>query len=466
MSASADPLLDTMSKNKDIPRLEDLLRHFLQNGVVVSGTSEAWKDPVLSGEAMSSYSLMDHKLLDSLDPERQVVYRLRMAAAHSTNPEVRKLRHLPDARGREADSHDMTVKRLKNQWMVLMWDRTVAVPQPPTEIDPDDLYCNTVAACCMAVVHGAASAPNSIADFWNSCVKALNAHCTEGRVPLVATASLAYATDCLIERGTDQNSQPLERPNNDLTKFVPALGECWACLCAHINSDVASATDYVLDHNLSLAKLLSACSDDSINEEVADTLARRFKFEFDERCHECTKLPVKAPTLPDDLDSTTDETLFYGSDSGKRAHTKLKFIREVLLNKADPVKPKDDSIPMSYFDENHRKGLFISTNKVLCDTFQQSDHPQDAFVVDLMCIHGSQSAWKNRLIKRWTTALLCTCCSTTCKFRTDMIPSLSARITTQTMEESECKYLDTEVHWADGTVTNHCAARDIIHLLQ
>ena len=459
-AAAAAAAASTDDHTGDAPKNHrgDLLSFLLRRGVIISDDSKAWEDPVPSGDTPWPHNLGEHLgQFDGIECEKAIVRLLRLAFAGIGDPIIRNLCHLPpvetvgtpDASVREAESQDKDMERHKKQLMTLIWrpgDHLVL----PSDIDKDDLFCNAVTMHCMAVVHGTASAPGSIAAFWNSCVKALNAHCTEKCVPLVAAASLAYATDCLIERKTDQNAQPLERPDDALMQDVPALGECWACLRAYINTDVKEATLFVLEHNLSLVKLLSACMRGRTRNTIAETLAEHFGFKFDKSCSKPTLLPKEAPTLPDDFALLTDETLFLASDPDKKAHTMLMFIKtyKEQLERNGTAKLYETVINLSDLSGN-RKRNFISTNEVLGDS-SKSD---------------SQRGVMDRLRERWTTALLCTCCSTTCKFRTDMIPSLSARIRTKTIGESEYKYLETEVHWADGTVTNHCAARDIIHLL-
>ena len=78
----------------------------------------------------------------------------------------------------------------------------------------------------------------------------------------------------------------------------------------------------------------------------------------------------------------------------------------------------------------------------------------------------SQHAWKDQLAKRWTTALLCTCCSTTCLLRNNVRPNLLLGFSSETKDGIKCDYADTKVQWTDGKETKHCAVYNVGHLVQ
>ena len=354
----------------------------------------------------------------------------------------------------------------KDKLMTLIW-RPDAPVACPLNIDKDDLFCNAVTMHCMAVVHGTAPAPISIADFWNTCVKALNAHCTKERVPLVAAASLAYATDCLIERKTAQKAQPLERPNDDLTEIVPALGECWACLCAHINTDVTGATEFVLEHNLSLAKLLSACTEKDSSNAVVNTLASRLGYRFTNSGRWWKISPDDEPqeqpsTVLSDPGALTDKSLY--PSTAKEALSKLDHMLNHMLCEGwlriPGVKPPKSSNVDEDFDESGinelkptSRGPYHSANHLLRLASQNdSDVPRLKSKAELE--KGSHSA----VAKRWHDALLCLHASSMCLFHDGARFELVGR--EQTTKDGKGMYLATKVRRVEEKVVKWACKKD------
>ena len=472
MSATAAADCGATSKTEEGSRLESLLGYLLRNGVVVD--SDEWvKDNRVSGMEMKwPESLQEYlQKLDGTAFERAVV-------------------HLVDlAKGREAGLQASVARKLN----VLMWNLS-ALAKMPTEIDPVDLHCNALAGYCMAVVRGVAPLPESITDFWNSCVDTLNKHCTERRMPFLAAAALAYATDCIIERdarrkrwkqkehkGSQEPEEPkkplkLELPHAVLMNSVPMLGECWACLCAYTGTDIADATEFVLEHNFSIAKLLSATPSHAPRQTIVGKLAEHLGYEFDD--NEVNHKPADAESLKEAedrglleaLDSAADENLFSSSSrTDKVTYGWLDFMKNhtAKLRRKDYDEfideGKESVVRVMTFTKHHKQYPFISANYVLRELC--GDETQK--VLDPMSTLYSQHAWKDQLAKRWTTALLCTCCSTTCMLRNNVRPNLLLLgFSSETKDGIECDYADTKVRWTDGKETKHCAVYNVGHLVQ
>lgn len=478
MSATAAADCGATSKTEEGSRLEGLLGYLLRNGVVVD--SDEWvKDDRVSSEEMKwpESREKDQWTLDEIEFGRAVVHLVGLA------------------KGREAGLQASVARKLD----ILTWNLS-ALAKMPTEIDPVDLHCNALAGYCMAVVRGVAHLPESITDFWNSCVDTLNKHCTERRMPFLAAAALAYATDCFIERdhrrellrrqngeGFQEPREPkkplkLESPSEALMKFAPMLGECRACLCAYTGTDIADATKFVLEHNFSIAKLLSAAPSHAPRKTIVGKLAEHLGYEF--KGIKLKKTPTRGSLkeaedrgLLEALDSAADENLFSSSSqTDKETYSRLYFMKnhaaklqgEDYDESIDEVKEKDDddetsAISVMTFTKHHKQYPFISANYVLRELC--GDETQK--VLDPMSTLDSQHAWKDQLAKRWTTALLCTCCSTTCLLRNNVRPNLLLLgFSSETKDGIKCDYADTKVRWTDGKETKHCAVYNVGHLVQ
>ena len=483
MSATAAADCGATSKTEEGSRLDKLLKCLLRNGVVVD--SDEWKkDDRVSSEEMKWPESREKGQwsLDKIEFERTVVHLVGLA------------------KGREAGLQASVARKLN----VLMRNLS-ALTNMPTEIDPDDLHCNALAGYCMAVVRGVASLPESITDFWNSCVDTLNKHCTERRMPFLAAAALAYATDCFIERdhrrellrrqngeGFQEPREPkkplkLEPPSEALMNSVPMLGECWACLCAYTRTDIADATKFVLEHNFSIVKLLSATSSPASHQTIVGKLAELLGYEF--KGIKLKKTPTRGSLKEAEdrapleaLDSAADKNLFSSSSqTDKETYSRLYFMKnhaaklqgEDYDESIDEVKEKDDdsdddadvdqsAISVMTFTKGHSQYPFISANYVLRELCG-AETPK---VLDPMSTIDSQHDWKDQLAKRWTTALLCTCCSTTCMLRNNVRPNLLLGFSSETKDGIKCDYADTKVRWTDGKETKHCAVFNVEHLVQ
>lgn len=548
--SAATATASTEERNDVAPenRLGVLLSFLLRKGVVIHGSSEVWKEPVLNDSAWPD-DLQEHLApLDGPEYEREVVRLLRVANADSKDDIIRDLCPLPkvdaarqDASSVETMSQDVTVERLKNQLMLLVWD-TRAVTKLPESLDADDLYCSAVAGYCMAVVRGdvqvferpslkeeeddddenfcyedygcsAKSVHRQIAKFWNDCVRTLNAHCTKRPVLLVAAAALAYATDCLIEWDTDQvvdtsksadGPLTLEQPRSALTRFVPALGECWACLCARTNRGVARAIKFVLEHDLSLAKLVSAYSknfsDDSNSffDAVVDKLAAYlgYKYEFKASINwwninpdDPKACPQERPcAVPSDLAALADKTLFPSNAKVPRsklfhmvAHMSSKGWLPGLGNKLQDfeghyLNVKEGIVEAISNDFSPRRPYLSATRVLLAATTTDANIVPSVSTEDVVlpCSldvpegkaqdlqYVSQSCL-GALARRWRGALLCLHASSTCLFRANTRAGLVGHVHETT--DHGGVFLETTVKWTDGKTAEHCAFRDVIQEL-
>lgn len=549
--SAATATASTEERNDVAPekRLGYLLWFLLRRGVVIHGSSEVWKEPVLNDSAWPDKLQKHLAPLDGPEYEREVVRLLHVANADSKDDIIRDLCPLPkadaarqDASSVETMSQDVNVERLKNQLMLLVWD-TRAVTRLPESLDADDLHCSAVAGYCMAVVRGdvqvferpslkeeedddddenfcyedygcsAKSVHRQIAKFWNDCVRTLNAHCTKRPVLLVAAAALAYATDCLIEWDTDQvvdtsksadGPLTLEQPESALTRFVPALGECWACLCARTNRGVADAIDFVLKHDLSLAKLVSAYSknfsDDSNSffDAVVDKLAAHLGYEFEFKASidwwtinpdDPNARPQARPcAVPSDLAALADKTLF--PSNAKFARSKL-FHMVAHMNSKGWLPCPDGKLPdIEKYLEVKEEGIvevvsndfsprrpYLSATRVLLaatttnDSVVPSVDAKDVVLPSSLDVpdgkaqdlqYVSQSCL-GALARRWRGALLCLHASSTCLFRANTRAGLVGHVHETT--DHGGVFLETTVKWTDGKTADHCAFRDVIQEL-
>lgn len=493
MSTKAEegPATTTITSPDDWKRcLDDVVTILLRNGVVLRQDSEVWEEARAPNAEKALWPADLRKHLDELKGaafERAAAGLLRQAAVGSGDPVLQELCGVQssaestgtaDASGLEGAAQNPVAIALAARLRMVTWHPD-AVRDFPLELDKDDLYGTAVAGHCFAVkARQQKRVPHSyLANFWNKCVGTLNELCTRGCVPLVAAATLAYVTDCLIalnDRPCCDGTSDLEvmEPRDELTEWVPALGECWACLCAHINTNVAEATKYVIAHEMSLPKVLSACSTNDARSSFVNTLAEHlgYKFRTDknekdwlvsnppwakivnedgEKKEEDVPLPREFAPLYDDLIALADDRFFYIGDKvplGRLVHmfTHLCECRMLKYQEFpfDKYREPDDDNAMRQPVIKLKRWQFISANRTL--------GIGDASGKDV-CL---RDAHKDKAVRRWRCALLCTCGRSTYGVSDNTV-------ITALVDSSR----GLRVRWSDGPETAHCSFPDLAKVL-
>ena len=496
MSTKAEegPATTTITSPDDWKRcLDDVVTILLRSGVVLRQDSEVWEEEWVPNteKALWPADLRTHLgELKGAAFERAAADLLRQAAVGSGDPVLQELCGLQssaestgtaDASGLEGAAQNPVAIALAARLRMVMWHPDAVKKLPPRH-NKDDIYGTAVAddlygtAVAVQTRHQENVSREYLANFWNECVDTLNELCTCGRVPLVAAATLAYVTDCLIalgDRPCCDGTSDLEvtQPRDELTKWVPALGECWACLCAHINTNVAEATKYVIAHEMSLPKVLSACSTNGARSSFVDTLAEHLGYKFEkkgnkdwlvsnppwakivnekdgEKKEEDVPLPREFAPLNDDLIALADDSFFHLGDTvalGRLVHMfthlckcrMLKYQEAPFDDYHSPVKsgmrqPVIKLKRWQFISANRTLGIGDASGKVVC----------------------LRDADKDKAVRRWRCALLCMCGRSTYKVSDNTV-------ITALVDSSR----GLRVRWSDGSETAHCSFSDLAKVL-
>ena len=473
----------------------------LRNGVVLRQDSEVWEEARAPNTEKALWPADLRKHLNELSGaafERAAADLLRQAAVGSGDPVLQELCGVQssaksdgtaDASGLEGAAQNPVAIALAARLRTVMWHPD-AVRDFPLELDKDDLYGTAVAGHCFAVkARQQKRVPHSyLANFWNKCVGTLNELCTRGCVPLVAAATLAYVTDCLIalnDRPCGDTTSDLEvmEPRDELTKWIPALGECWACLCAHINTNVADATKYVIAHEMSLPKVLSACSTNDARSSFVNTLAEHLGYKFKQDGREENQnsvngktdrlvsnppwvkpvevkdkngkkkvlhLPREFAPLNDDLIALADDRFFLNNNDsialGRLVHMLTYLQDQGWKTPSFPV-PFDkyrepDESGMRKVTPYYQRKPFISANRTLGIGDASGK---------VVCL---RDAHKDKAVRRWRCALLCMCGRSTYGVSDNTV-------ITALVDSSR----GLRVRWSDGPETAHCSFPDLAKVL-
>ena len=503
MSTKAEegPATTTITSPDDWKRcLDDVVTILLRSGVVLRQDSEVWEEEWVPNteKALWPADLRTHLgELKGAAFERAAADLLRQAAVGSGDPVLQELCGLQssaestgtaDASGLEGAAQNPVAIALAARLRMVTWHPDAVKKLPPRHNKDDiygtavadDLYGTAVAGHCFAVQtrHQENVSREYLANFWNECVDTLNELCTCGRVPLVAAATLAYVTDCLIalgDRPCCDGTSDLEvmEPRDELTKWIPALGECWACLCAHINTNVAEATKYVIAHEMSLPKVLSACSTNGARSSFVDTLAEHLGYKFEKKgskdwlvsnppwvkpvevkdkngkSKKVLHLPREFAPLNDDLIALADDSFFHLGDTvalGRLVHMLTYLQYQGWKTPSFPV-PFDQYIPLNE-DSAMRQPViklkrwqFISANRTLGIGDASGK----------VCL---RDAHKDKAVRRWRCALLCMCGRSTYGVSDNTV--ITALVGSSR---------GLRVRWSDGSETAHCSFSDLAKVL-